>query len=178
MCSIYEIIHIWSAVDESEKWSSQLIFQFKKFDRISLKKSGLQMVEFRTGIRGGHGFESLWSLDFSGFFFVSFYFHLQDKLLRFRSLHCCINIHACTGILPNSANMFGLSKDSNIDHSISWHIISSHSSYNSSSERCQRCNLCLERNFFKIIYRPDLSSLNKRNELVSSCRHRKKSVAK
>ena len=28
--SIYEIIHIWTAiVDESEEWSSQLIFQFK-----------------------------------------------------------------------------------------------------------------------------------------------------
>ena len=63
-------------------------------------------------------------------------------------------------------------KDSNIDHSISWHIISSHSSYNSSSKRC---NLCLGEKFL-IIYRPDLSSLNKRNELVSSCRHRKKAL--
>ena len=38
MWSIYEIIHIWTAVvDESEEWSSQLIFQFKQ-----LKNSGLQ----------------------------------------------------------------------------------------------------------------------------------------
>ena len=30
MWSIYEIIHIWTAVvDEIEQWSSQLIFQFK-----------------------------------------------------------------------------------------------------------------------------------------------------
>ena len=29
---------------------------------------------------------------------------------------------------------------------------------------------------FLIIYRPDLSSLNKRNELVSSCRHRNKAL--
>ena len=63
-------------------------------------------------------------------------------------------------------------KDSNIDHSISWHIISSHSSYNSLSKRC---NPCLKEKFL-IIYRPDLSSLNKRNELVSSCRHRKKTM--
>ena len=41
--SIYEIIHIWTvAVDESEEWSSQLIFQFKQLERKSLKKSGLQ----------------------------------------------------------------------------------------------------------------------------------------
>ena len=41
--SIYEIIHIWTAVvDESEQWSSQLIFQFKQLERRSLNKSGLQ----------------------------------------------------------------------------------------------------------------------------------------
>ena len=39
MWSVYEIIHIWTAVvDESEEWSSQLIFQFKQ-----LKKSGLHV---------------------------------------------------------------------------------------------------------------------------------------
>ena len=43
MWSLYEIIHIWTAVvDESEEWSSQLIFQFKQLERRSLKKSGLQ----------------------------------------------------------------------------------------------------------------------------------------
>ena len=63
-------------------------------------------------------------------------------------------------------------KDSNIDHSISWRIISSSSSYNGSSKRC---NLCLKEKFL-IICRPDLSSLNKRNKLVSSCRHRNKAL--
>ncbi|KAL9959196.1 hypothetical protein ACROYT_G036291 [Oculina patagonica] len=63
-------------------------------------------------------------------------------------------------------------KDNNIDHSISWRIISSCSSYNSSSKRC---NLCLKEKLL-IICRPDLSSLNKRNELVSSCRHRNKAL--
>ena len=43
MWSIYEIIHIWTAVvDESEEWSLQLIFQFKQLERRSLKKSGLE----------------------------------------------------------------------------------------------------------------------------------------
>ena len=33
MWSLYEIIHIWTAVvDESEEWSSQLIFQFKQLE--------------------------------------------------------------------------------------------------------------------------------------------------
>ena len=37
-----EIIRFWTAVvDESEEWSSQLIFQFKQLERRSLKKSGL-----------------------------------------------------------------------------------------------------------------------------------------
>ena len=41
--SIYEMIHIWTAVvDESKVWSSQLIFQFKQLEGRSLKKSGLQ----------------------------------------------------------------------------------------------------------------------------------------
>ena len=43
MRSIHEMIHIWTAVvDESEEWSSQIIFQFKQLERRSLKKSGLQ----------------------------------------------------------------------------------------------------------------------------------------
>ena len=62
--------------------------------------------------------------------------------------------------------------DNDIDYSISWRIISSSSSYNSSSKRC---NLCLKEKFL-IICRHDLSSLNKRNELVSSCRHRNKAL--
>ena len=37
----------------------------------------------------------------------------------------------------------------------------------------KRCNLCLVEKYF-IILKPDLSSLNKRNELLSSCRHRRK----
>ena len=53
-------------------------------------------------------------------------------------------------------------KDNNIDYSISWRIISSSSSYNSPSKRC---NLCLKEKFL-IICRPNLSSLNKRNELM------------
>ena len=63
-------------------------------------------------------------------------------------------------------------KNDNIDYSISWRVLSSSSPYNSSSKRC---NLCLKEKFL-INCRPDLSSLNKRNELVSSCRHRNKAL--
>ena len=63
-------------------------------------------------------------------------------------------------------------KDKNIDHSISWRPLSSHPTYNSASKKC---NLCLKEKFF-IICRPELSTLNKRNELVSSCRHRNKTL--
>ena len=49
-------------------------------------------------------------------------------------------------------------KDNNIDYSISWRIISSSSSYNSSSKRC---NLCLKEKFL-IISRPNLSKETKR----------------
>ena len=63
-------------------------------------------------------------------------------------------------------------KDNCIDHFISWRILSSHSPYSSASKRC---NLCLEEKFL-IICQPDLSTLNKRNELVSSCRHRNKAL--
>ena len=63
-------------------------------------------------------------------------------------------------------------KDNNIKHFISWRVLSSHSPYNSSSKRC---NLCLKEKFL-IICRPELSTLNKRNELVSSCRHRNKAL--
>ena len=63
-------------------------------------------------------------------------------------------------------------KNDNIDLSISWRVLSSSSPYNSSSKRY---NLCLKEKFL-IICRPDLSSLNKRNELVTSCRHRNKAL--
>ena len=44
--------------------------------------------------------------------------------------------------------------------------------YNSSSKRS---NICLREQFL-IICRPELLTLNKRNELVSSCRHRNKAL--
>ena len=63
-------------------------------------------------------------------------------------------------------------KDNNINFFILWRILSSSLPYKSSNKRC---NLCLKEKFL-IICRPELLSLNKRNELVSSCRHRNKAL--
>ena len=63
-------------------------------------------------------------------------------------------------------------KDSKVNYSLSWRILSKAQVYNSTSKRC---NLCLKEKLF-IIRHPELSSLNKRNELVSSCRHRHKAL--
>ena len=61
-------------------------------------------------------------------------------------------------------------EDSNTLYTINWKIIKKSQPY---SNKTKRCNLCLSEKFI-IIYHPELSSLNKRNELISACRHRKK----
>ena len=61
-------------------------------------------------------------------------------------------------------------KNSNIPYSIAWKILAKRNPYSNTNKRC---NLCLHEKFL-IIFRPDLSSLNKRNELITTCRHRKK----
>ena len=61
-------------------------------------------------------------------------------------------------------------KESNARYSIKWKIIKKCQPY---SSKTKKCNLCLHEKFV-IICHPKLSSLNKRNELISTCRHRKK----
>ena len=61
-------------------------------------------------------------------------------------------------------------KDSNINYEIKWKILKKSQSY---SNKTKRCNLCLHEKFL-IICHPELCSLNRRNELISVCRHRKK----
>ena len=61
-------------------------------------------------------------------------------------------------------------KEVNVDFQISWKILKHATSFNLVSERC---NLCLWEKYFNIC-RPDLATLNRRNELVFSCRHAKK----
>ena len=63
-------------------------------------------------------------------------------------------------------------KESNTKFQIAWKILKHASPFNPASNRC---NLCLWEKFF-IICRPDLATLNKRNELVTSCRHASKFI--
>ena len=61
-------------------------------------------------------------------------------------------------------------KDSDTPYSIKWKILANCKPYSPASKRC---NLCLTEKYF-IICKPELSSLNHRNELISACRHRRK----
>ena len=55
-------------------------------------------------------------------------------------------------------------KKQNVRHKISWKILSSRTSFNPAT---RRCNLCL-REKFCIIFKPEGASLNSRSELVST----------
>ena len=61
-------------------------------------------------------------------------------------------------------------KDKNINYSPKWKIIDRGRAYQPSGKNCGLCDL----EKFYIISRPELASLNQRNELATSCRHRKK----
>ena len=57
---------------------------------------------------------------------------------------------------------------------ITWKILKQAAPYNHASNRC---NLYLWKKYF-VIVQPDLASLNKRNELITSCRHANKFLLK
>jgi hypothetical protein len=58
-------------------------------------------------------------------------------------------------------------KDASINHKITWKILKRARPYSNTTKKCK---LCLTEKYI-IICRPQLSTLNKRNELASSCRH-------
>ena len=61
-------------------------------------------------------------------------------------------------------------KNSGIPYKISWKILSKATSFNPSTKKC---NLCLKEKYF-IIFNPEGATLNDRNELFATCRHRLK----
>ena len=61
-------------------------------------------------------------------------------------------------------------KNQNINYTIKWKLLKRAKPYYCASNRC---NLCLWEKYF-IICKPKMATLNKRNELVSACRHNKK----
>ena len=60
--------------------------------------------------------------------------------------------------------------DNNLDYTINWDILCRASHYSNTSKRC---NLCIAEKFY-ILCKPECATLNKRNGLVSKCRHREK----
>ena len=60
-------------------------------------------------------------------------------------------------------------KDKNINYSLKWKIIDRGRAYQPSGKSCGLCDL----EKFYLISSPELASLNQRNELATSCRHRK-----
>jgi len=58
-------------------------------------------------------------------------------------------------------------KSNNTDYEIKWDILARSSGYNPSTKTCM---LCLTEKYF-IIYKPELCTLNKRDGIISSCRH-------
>jgi hypothetical protein len=65
-------------------------------------------------------------------------------------------------------------KDSGKQYQMTWTIVCRASPY---SNITKRCNLCVWEKYY-ITYRRDMASLNKRSELVSSCRHSSKFLLK
>ena len=61
-------------------------------------------------------------------------------------------------------------KNSNTDYTIRWKIVDRGRAYSPSTKIC---NLCLKEKYI-IICKPQMASLNSRNELKTECRHRKK----
>ena len=61
-------------------------------------------------------------------------------------------------------------EDNKIPFQIKWKILAKGKPFSTSSKIC---NLCLKEKYF-IICRPNMASLNNRNELASECRHKKK----
>ena len=63
-------------------------------------------------------------------------------------------------------------KKAKCNYSIKWKILKKSQPYSNVTKKCQ---LCLQEKFF-IICKPELGTLNRRTELMSACRHRKKFI--
>ena len=63
-------------------------------------------------------------------------------------------------------------KDHRFKFEISWKIIARAKAY---SPATKECNLCTKEKFY-FLYKPDMCSLNKRNEITSCCPHRRKYI--
>ena len=89
--------------------------------------------------------------------------------LRYRNHVCSFRNERYKHATELSKYIWNL-KDRNIMYNIKWRKIKQARSYSNVSKKC---NLCLWEKYF-IICRPEMSTLNNRSELISTCRHSKK----
>ena len=68
------------------------------------------------------------------------------------------------------SNYIWMLEDKKISYSLNWKIMDRGRTYKPSGKNCSLCDL----EKFYIIFKPELASLNQRNELATSCRHRRK----
>jgi hypothetical protein len=59
-------------------------------------------------------------------------------------------------------------QDQKVDHEISWKIVSRAKPFNPVSNTC---NLCTREKYF-IIFKPEMASINERNEIAGPCLHK------
>ena len=93
--------------------------------------------------------------------------------LRYRNHTCSFRNERYKHATELSKYIWSL-KYRNIAYDIRWRKVKQARSY---SNVTKRCNLCLWEKFF-ILRRPEMSTLNRRNELVSGCRHVRKFLLK
>ena len=89
--------------------------------------------------------------------------------LRYRNHVCSFRNERYKHATELSKYIWSL-KDRNIMYNIKWRKVKQARSYSNVSKRC---NLCLWEKYF-IICKPEMSTLNNRSELISTCTHSKK----
>jgi len=95
----------------------------------------------------------------------------RDFKARFRNHQVSFNNETRKNDIELSKHIWQL-KSKQQHFTIKWKILAKAEPY---SNLTKRCNLCTTEKHF-IITKPELASLNKRNELISTCRHRRKFI--
>jgi hypothetical protein len=89
--------------------------------------------------------------------------------LRYNNHQCSFNHGKYRDTTQLSKHIWNL-KDQNTEYQIKWKQVKQAKSYTNTSKKC---NLCLWEKYY-IICKQETATLNKRNELMSECRHSKK----
>ena len=91
---------------------------------------------------------------------------------RYRNHTCSFRNERYKNVTELSKHIWSL-KERQINYQIKWKKVKQARSYSNVNKKC---NLCLWEKYF-IICKPEMSTLNRRNEMTSTCRHSKKIVA-